>query len=319
METATPLVNPDTGFQIVNSATLRNNLNRLVTKIRNNFFNIIIIFGATRTGKSTLATQIGYYMSHYLGNTFTTQNNIYFNVDELVEEGKKGVKNAIYQLDEAAFDLKGTDWAKSGQKQLLVLFNTAAMYNQTYIIIIPKLEELRSHFISDEHTCGLEVYYNKRTFERGFYKAYTSEQLMYKYVMLKNLQYQRAMRSVFSFHGRFNKYMNFVDEDEYLRKKIDAINKIGETQVDDNTKIKLRALQAKVGYLPHAFPTITAKDLWFYLGFGGEANPETGEEMKTTNSLGYWKQQKFTKFLTDAEKSRMNQMMNQTKYKLKVE
>jgi hypothetical protein len=319
METKTPLISPTTGYQIVNSETLRNNLDRLVTKIKKNFFNIIIIFGATRTGKSTIATQIGYYMSHHLGNTFTSQSNIFFNVDELVEEGKKGVKNAVYQLDEAAFDLKGTDWAKSGQKQLLVLFNTAAMYNQTYIIIIPKLEELRSHFISDEHTCGLEVYYNKRTFERGFYKAYTSEQLMYKYMMLKNLQYQRAMRSVFSFHGRFNKYMDFVDEEEYVRKKIDAINKIGEAQSDDKTKIKLQALRAKIAHLPYCYK-ISDTDLWFFLGYGGTiANQETGEEIKTSNSLKYWRGGQFTKFLTESEKKRINDLMLSNKHKFKVE
>lgn len=300
----------ESGINIITCSVLRNNVERLVKKIEKGFFNIILIFGPTRTGKSTIGEQIGYYMSQKLGTEFTAKNNIFFDASELMNEAKKGVKNAVYQLDEAAFDLKGTDWAKGAQKQLLVLFNTAAMYNQTFIIIIPKLSEMRSHFVNDAHTQGIEVSYSKKTFERGFYKAYTSRQLMQKYILEKN-NHKAAEFCSFSFRGRFNKNVDFIDQEEYTRKKIAAIDHIGvEDEKADKNEHKLRALQAKIAYMTECFKDVNQSNLWYYLGNGSlKIDPKTGAKRYTSLGLSHWRKQSFVKHLTKKERERINSLM----------
>ena len=212
---------------------LRNNVNRLSLKVKKGFFNIIIVFGATRTGKTTIAAQICKYMSLDVGVSFNV-NDIFFDTADLVKEAQKGIKNKIYQLDEAAFDLMGEDWHKKAQKDLIKLTMTAAKYNQTFVILIPRLERLRETLISDEHTVGIGTYYNKRTFVRGYYSLYDKRTLLSLYDTLKNKKYYKMKMIRPPIRGRFTKRMaDFINMKKYNEMKDAAIKKIGESENKD--------------------------------------------------------------------------------------
>lgn len=176
-------------------------MDHLIRKINKGFFNILLIFGATRSGKSTLAFQLGDYIAQNVGVTFTDKE-VFFDAAALEAECSKGKKNAVFMLDEAAFDLTGEDWAKDAQKRLKTYFSVAAKYNQTFILIIPHIEELRKYFVINEHTRGIEVYYDRKTLRRGRCKLYSRSKLRQIYY-LRKMNHYGAAAAVWGFNNTF--------------------------------------------------------------------------------------------------------------------
>lgn len=226
----------------IQDGLLRSNSNRLVTKSKKGFFNIILVWGATRSGKTTIAAQCAKHIANNLGVPFN-EDHIFFDTQELVEEAKKGKQHYVYQLDEAAFELMGEDWHLKAHKNLIKLMFTAAKFNQTFFILIPKLEKLRETIVSDEHTRGLYTYYNQRTFERGFFRGYSNTKVMRIYDNLRNKRYDKAKNVRPNFKGRFSqRFEDFIDNDKYQAKKDIAINKIGKEEKKDS-KVELLLLK----------------------------------------------------------------------------
>jgi len=224
--------------KLIQSETLKSNLDRLVNKINHGFFNNLIIFGPTRSGKSTLAVQIGCYLSQKIGVSFSN-DDIFFDAGKMIKVAQIGKNRKVYVLDEAAFDLMGEDWQNKFQKMLIKIFMVAAKYNQTFILLIPKLEKLREFFISDEHTRAIQVYYNKKTLERGFFKAFSGQNLNLLYDALRNKRYWKLKDIRPDFNGRFNKRINYIDIDRYNKEKDDAIKNLGNKEKQDKYKIIL--------------------------------------------------------------------------------
>jgi len=223
------------GKMLLTDQTLQRNVSKLCEKIDNNFFNLVIIYGATRAGKSTLSMQMCQDMAQILGVPFTV-DNIFFGASELLDEMKKGKKKHIYQLDEAAFNLKGADWADEVQKDLIKFIDTAAKYNQTLIIIIPYIEELKYRFIRDIHTKTMEVTFNPFTYERGYVKLYNHPSALKKYNLLKYKQFFQA-NYVKNTPARFTADTGAIDMEEYDRKKDAAIQALGEKEEKGKAKL----------------------------------------------------------------------------------
>lgn len=217
--------------QIVSCGYLRSNLLRLINRVNKGFPNLLLIWGATRSGKTTIAVQCATFLSQELNVPFNV-NHVFFNVNELNLQVKKGVDKSIYLLDEAAFDLMGEDWHKGAQKELQKLIMTAAMYKQTLIIVIPYIEKLRYFLIKEDHARGIRTYINKSTLQRGFYMGYSHDKLQYVYNALLTKRYDKFRTFINKFKGRFNKQMDYIDEEKYLAKKKDAINKIDDVATD---------------------------------------------------------------------------------------
>lgn len=223
---------------------LEQNVKHAALRIRKGFFNVFIVWGPTRTGKSTLVFQIANALATELGGTFTAKDNIFFSSKDIVDVGKKGVKNCIYVLDEASFDGKGVNWQNKDQQNLIKLFNTAAKYNQTYFLILPNLEELKSTFIRDDHSIGIQIGYNKRTLDRGWFRLYSKTQFLGKYWKLVNKHYADAQTSLYSYQGKFNEDLSFLDVEEYNRKKDEAIQRLGE-EAEEEEKLGAREKKYK--------------------------------------------------------------------------
>jgi hypothetical protein len=231
---------------------LRENAKALAWRSLAGMPNIILIFGPTRWGKSTLAFCLAKEISEVCKVPFTV-DNIDFDAEILVSEASNGKKHHVYVLDEGAFQLKGEDWQNKASKILRKFFNTAAMYNQTFIICIPFIGELHKAFIKDEHACGFRVHakLNRKAdkpedmYKKGFVKAYKK----YLYAQWKGEKDNVHHSTLWKYASdvpicKFPKDISFIDEDKYQEKKKAAIKKLA-----DDESASDKSHQRKAGLL----------------------------------------------------------------------
>ena len=242
-------------IHLVQDGILRANLDRLIMKSKKGLPNWMVVFGHTRTGKTTFVCQNCAYMADGLGVTYDN-DSIYFDIEALFNEAIKGKKYMQYHLDEAAFGLMGEDWQNVAQKNLIKLTMTAAKYAQTIWIIIPHLEKLRESFIRDEHTRGVEIYFGK-DYSKGYFKLYDQKSLFYKYELLKAKKYSEANAVKPFSRGRFNGDMSFIDVEKYEQAKDEAIKRIGQTE---NSNLWKARLGTTINYV-HRLHLVPIKDL----------------------------------------------------------
>jgi len=213
---------------------LRKNIDLRVKRItgKPSLFNIFIYFGPTRSGKSTLARQIAYYMSTSCGIAIDWNKTIFFDVDDMYKEASLPdnlMKHFI--LDEATFQLMSADRSTKFQLMLQKFYNTAAKYHQTHHLIMPNIQQFKKDFLLDFHTCGFEtcIRYNKRTgqYVIGIGKAYNRIDLATLYTKWKKDQFVEAINyrtSGFSFNFTAKEeYWSAEDEANYQQRKDKAI------------------------------------------------------------------------------------------------
>jgi len=220
----------------VSDPVLQKNCDKLVKRIKHGFFNIVVCWAPSRAGKTTCVFQMAKDIADDLGVPFNVKDNVWFSAKDIYEQGKKGHKRAVYVLDEAAFDGKAVNWQSNEQQTLLKLFDVAGKFNQTYFIVIPYLQTLKSDFIMNEHTMGIQISYDRNTLERGIFAIYTRIQLLAKYWMLVNKNYLDAAKATFAYRGTFIDDRSFIDEVEYERKKDEAIARLGEEREKESKR-----------------------------------------------------------------------------------
>ena len=222
---------------IVQDGILRDNLINIADRAKQGLPNLIIVFGPTRSGKTTFTAQCCKFLADLLKTKYDNKN-IFFDTGALFDEAIKGKKRYVYHMDEAAFSLMGEDWQNEAQKNLLKLTMTAAKNAQTIWLIIPNLEKLRDAFIRDEHTRGVEMYFGPN-YTKGYFKLYDQRSLLYKHELLKSKRYSEA-NQVRPFHrGRFSGNMDFIDLELYEKAKDEAIKGIGQNETSNLWKARL--------------------------------------------------------------------------------
>lgn len=202
--------------------TLLKNLDLRVKRVveKPQLFNIIIYFGATRSGKSTLARLNASYMAHKQGITIDWKKCLHFGAEELFKVAHNpAMEQQHFILDEASFQLMSEDTNRTFQLMLMKFYNTAAKYHQTHHLIMPRLFQFKKDFLLDEHVCGFETYlsYSRKTqkYIIGKAQAYDRIDLVTCYDMWKRQQYKQAINfesSGFSF--TFNHRNPFFSEED---------------------------------------------------------------------------------------------------------
>lgn len=221
--------------KLIQDEIYKSNLDTIIDRSKKGLPTLIIVFGPTRSGKTTIVAQSAKYIADGLGVEYTVENNIFFDAEHLLNESKNKKYHQVWHIDEAAFSLMGEDWQNKIQKDLIKLQMTAAKYAWVTFIIIPFLEKLRDTFVRDEHTRGIETYFGKNN-QKGYFMILDQYKIMYKHFLLKGKKFSEAKRVVPSHRGRFNSNMGFLDIDAYERKKDDAISKIGNEEKKDKWK-----------------------------------------------------------------------------------
>ena len=141
---------------------LQDNLDILAEKIADDQMFVILITGsgAVRVGKSVLAQQVGYYLSHKVNElhnvktSFTTKN-LTFKGEELQKKAMELPAFSVLDLDEGD-DLVEHYWSKLA-RDLRRFFRKAGQLNQFVILVLPDFFELPRAYAITRSTCLINV------------------------------------------------------------------------------------------------------------------------------------------------------------------
>jgi len=159
---------------------LKDNLDILKKKIRQDWYFIIIISGSNRVrvGKSTLAQQISYY----LDPTYNF-SNLTFEATNLKKISLAKGKYSVVHYDEAMAGLDSKRAMESMQKDLLDFLAQAGQLNQFLILVLPDFFTLNKEIATNQSICLINCYtHSKDIFKRGyfaFYNIYAKNNLHY--------------------------------------------------------------------------------------------------------------------------------------------
>lgn len=159
---------------------LKNNLDILKKKIKQDWYFIIVISGSNRVrvGKSTLAQQIGYYLdSKY------NFSNLTFESTNLKKISLAKPKYSVVHYDEAMAGLDSKRAMESMQKDLLDFLAQAGQLNQFLILVLPDFFTLNKEIATNQSICLINCYtHSKDIFKRGyfqFFNIYGKNKLFY--------------------------------------------------------------------------------------------------------------------------------------------
>jgi len=228
---------------------LADNIDVYAKKIRNDMQFVGVISSSTfevRTGKSTIAQQIGtYYTSkvnefHDLNLEFTTKN-IVFNYKDLIERAFELPKYSCLILDEG--DDMAEHYASKVSQELRKFFRKSGQLNLFIIIIMPDFFELKNNYALLRTNFLIDVKFEGE-FERGFFEFYSFKQK--KWLYIKGKKYRDWTVVPCSFKGRFIGFYT-VNKEEYLKAKEEDLKKWdkeekGESKIISNLKKRVNIL-----------------------------------------------------------------------------
>lgn len=247
-------------------AYMVNMLDLMCDRMDRNLDNWIVCDGDEGTGKSNLTAGVCYYIAWKTGRKFDI-DNVFFDVDKFIDFAKS-TKNQVILWDEAALGGLSEQWQSKIQQRLIQLAMVCRKKNHFVVLNIPKFFKLREYLILDRSIALLHSYSaDQKT--NGTFTYYNKESKEKLYNDWKKTR-RRNYKMHFNFRGRFIKALPLVlDEEEYERKKDEAILSIGKDKEEFNSKykIKLERYMRIISGLPDAFG-ITQQDLAKYLGIG---------------------------------------------------
>lgn len=212
------------GFYMHNVLKLQ--LDALVKNIIYDWDFTIIISGSgqVRVGKSTLAAQIGCYLSymvwkiHGIETKFSLKDNFVFDGTKLIEQGTMlGTKFPYSPLiyDEAGADLVGRKVMKAATQQVLDYFRECGQYNLFNILVIPEFFDLPATIGINRSKCLIDVRYSvdkQGLFKRGGFRFYSFPNKLNLYLRGKRTLNYNSYRP--DFLGDFTQFFP-LDVNEY--------------------------------------------------------------------------------------------------------
>lgn len=207
---------------------LQSNLNFLITREKRKWDNLLLVDGFERAGKSTLARQIGYYVTYNKNrqkiDKFQKCKNVFFDPEDVLSFAKKNRKEVII-WDEAALGAMAEDRFDEVQKTLVKLLMTCAKYQHFLIFVIPNIKKLLPYFI--ERSIGLIRIEVVSNILRGNFSGYGKAKLERVYNYEKGKARNKPLPD---FRGKFLSYENtdkeVIDLAIYEKKKDYAIDNI---------------------------------------------------------------------------------------------
>lgn len=208
-----------TDKQYYMSNYLLQNLDILKRTIKRDMDHVILITGSgkVRIGKSILAQQVGYYLSH--GRVPFTNDNIVFRSDKLIDVANKLPKYSVIVYDEAREGLESTKTLMSKNRDLLDFFAECGQLNLFVIIVLPDFFDLKKSIAITRSTCLLNVYFGEE-FNRGYFSFFNDKQK--KELYLKGKQWLNYTCVKPSFRDKFFDVYT-VDKEKYKQQKRDSL------------------------------------------------------------------------------------------------
>lgn len=203
------------------------------------FDNLIIVDGTEGYGKSNISVACAYYLSQKTGRPFNL-NHIFFDARKLIDTAKKS-EDQIYVFDEAALVGLASQWQNKLQQEMITYFMTARKKRHIVFFNIPKFFRLNEYFILDR-AIGLIHVYAKNEMKLGRFAYYMKDRMNNLYDHIKKTR-RRDYNQYHDFRGTFpivisNAENAIIDENEYDKRKDEAIAGIGEKESAPTNRIE---------------------------------------------------------------------------------
>jgi hypothetical protein len=207
---------------------LASNISLGVKRIKKKWDNLWLIDGDEGVGKSTMGKAVGYFAASELNKDFCVEN-IFFDINEM-EKYALNNRNKIIIWDEAALGGLAEDWQDDFQKTLVKILITCRKYGHFFIFILPDFSSLR-RYIAVKRSIALIRCYTPDRMSRGFFKFYGKNKKAELYRLEKEFKDSNCI--IPSFFGKYYDVTGqLIDEEEYERKKDEAIQSLMESKKD---------------------------------------------------------------------------------------
>ncbi len=183
-------------------------LNKLKHRINHlDFDNFIVVTGKERRGKSTLASQIGWFIS----DGKLTVDYICMTIDEFLKALREAKKGDVIIFDEAGTNLYSREAMSTMNRMLTKAFMVSGLKNVCIILCIPSFFSLDSYIRN--HRIDLLFYVPKR----GKFKVYSTKRA--KIIGIKGAKYKKMEVVKANLKGWFTKQFPISLEEAYRQKE----------------------------------------------------------------------------------------------------
>ncbi len=176
--------------------------------------------GMTRTGKSTIAVQIAFYLDHTFAANW--KERMIFDGNKLIETANKLSPGQAIVYDEAKAGLDSKKQMEKYTKNLLDFFSQCGNLNLFVIIVLPEFFELPKGIALTQSRFLINCY-SPNGYTRGYFEFYNRKDKRYLYI--KGTKYLDYTQQKATFTGTFTKYLPF-NRLRYERLKTDTLTKI---------------------------------------------------------------------------------------------
>ncbi len=176
--------------------------------------------GMTRTGKSTIASQIAQYLDPTFAENY--KDRMIFDGEKLIDIAYTIGKNKALVYDEAKAGLDSKKQMEQYTKKLLDFFSQCGSLNHMLIVVLPEYFELPKSIAMTQSIFLLNCY-ARNGFERGYFEFYNRKDKRYLYV--KGTKYFDYTSQRPTFKGTFTNYVPF-NRKTYEALKSETLNKI---------------------------------------------------------------------------------------------
>ncbi len=224
-----------------------------ITRQKKHFDHLWVVDGNEGYGKSTMVLAPAYYLAYKTGATFNVKENIFFDLDSMLERASK-TERQVLVWDEAAIGGMGMQWQSKTQQKLIQMLMVARKKGHFWFFVIPKFFKLNEYIVVDR-AIGLIHVYSHDDMTRGrfvYFDRKKKNSLYYEYQRKKIRSYKK-----YTFHAKFTNTQHLIDMKEYDKMKDQAIINIYKENPDDmNIADKFRA---KLVTFPNATKEIVTK------------------------------------------------------------
>ena len=223
--------------------------------------------GKTRTGKSTIAAQIAAYADFLLrggrmdlrrdpetkrfihpvilkkpvGPPKFTLDNVFFDVEKLMEVAPKSPKNSIFIVDESRSGNDSKSSMNALNRRVEIFFDECGALNNFIILVLPDYFTLSANIATSRSMFLVDVYCDEN-WKRGYFNFFNEVQKEFLFWMGKKVigSFKRYTAANPNFFGRFPDFLPF-DRPTYNARKLEAIKKRRITSREAKTRAKLGA------------------------------------------------------------------------------
>lgn len=265
-------INPKTGKEVEGfymSSYLKQNLDGIPAYLKKEWDVVGIVsgHGLVGVGKSTIASQVAYYIAWILAGgdvlvdvngkvvrtkkptqevRFNLKENVVFSAEDLQDRAKtlyeKYGKRQVILYDEGRQGLDSARAMENINKGMQDFFQECRFYSHVIIIVLPNFFKLHEDYAVARSIFLIDAFHDKK-FNRGYFNFYNARQKEYLYFFGKKKIGISAKYSATneSFWGRFTKWMPF-DKDEYEEAKKIALDKKRLNRNDRRIRLQRDAL-----------------------------------------------------------------------------